>query len=185
MWRELHPKMEVIHVRPVPELVDIELEHVSTNNNTDPIRGVPPLLAARAALAEPVADEPAAGEAGELASLIREAVRAWVAWEEGAVMLNNMTAAQLTRAADMLVQLCSSWFVPTVEQVQQLAPVPVSERLPEPEDCDAEGRCWLFSKVEKEWRLIDAGNPGVPHLKYCFGYWLPANALPLPSEEVK
>ena len=66
---------------------------------------------------------------------------------------------------------------------QQTAPVRVSERLPGPEDCDAEGRCWLYGKVKGDWRLIDPNNSGVPQLKYCFSHWLPANALPLPAPE--
>jgi len=60
-------------------------------------------------------------------------------------------------------------------------PVAVSERLPGEGDCDAEGMCWLFSKVEIEWRLLNVANPGVPHLKYCFSHWLPAHAIPLPQ----
>jgi hypothetical protein len=60
-------------------------------------------------------------------------------------------------------------------------PVPVSERLPGPEDCDSEDRCWLCGKVEGDWRLISVVNPGVPHLKYCFSHWLPHWALPVPA----
>jgi hypothetical protein len=77
------------------------------------------------------------------------------------------------RAATLLQQLSAS--APVV------VPVPVSERLPVEGDCDAEGRCWLFSKVESEWRLLNVANPGVPHLKYCFSHWLPAHAIPLPK----
>lgn len=62
-----------------------------------------------------------------------------------------------------------------------LQPVPVSERLPRLEDCDAEGRCWLCGKVEGDWRLINPSKSGVPQLKYCFSHWLPAHALPQPS----
>ena len=58
-------------------------------------------------------------------------------------------------------------------------PIPVSERLPGPEDCDAAGRCWLCGKVEGDWRLINPEKSGVPQLKYCFSHWLPAYALPL------
>ena len=57
-------------------------------------------------------------------------------------------------------------------------PVAVSERLPGPEDCDEQGRCWMFGCVEGDWRLISATNSGIPKLKYCFSHWLPANALP-------
>ena len=60
-------------------------------------------------------------------------------------------------------------------------PVAVSERLPGPEDCDAEGRCWMFGNIEGDWRLISTINPGIPKLKYCFSHWLPANALPTPE----
>lgn len=68
---------------------------------------------------------------------------------------------------------------------RQTAPVPVSERLPGPEDCDEQGRCWMFGKIEGDWRLVSTINPGVPKLKYCFSHWLPANALPLPAGEVQ
>ena len=60
-------------------------------------------------------------------------------------------------------------------------PVAVSERLPGPEDCDEQGRCWMFGYVEGDWRLISATNSGIPKLKYCFSHWLPANALPTPE----
>jgi hypothetical protein len=70
------------------------------------------------------------------------------------------------------------WGRPAVE------PVPVSERLPGPEDCDAEGRCWMFGKVEGDWRLISTINPGLPRLRYCFSHWLPHHALPVPQQEV-
>jgi hypothetical protein len=63
-----------------------------------------------------------------------------------------------------------------------ITPIPVSERLPGAEDCDAEGRCWMHGKVEGDWRLISAANPGVPHLRYCFSHWLPFHALPLPGQ---
>ena len=62
-----------------------------------------------------------------------------------------------------------------------IKPVPVAERLPGPEDCDAEGRCW--------WWIVD--QPGeLPHWIYCqlevlswtnFTAWLPHHALPVPQ----
>ena len=62
------------------------------------------------------------------------------------------------------------------------APVPVSERLPGPEDCDAEGRCWLGG------RLLGTGTPtwllGYPDWVERFPdvhrFWLPANACQRP-----
>ena len=90
--------------------------------------------------------------------------------------------------------------LPTVEQ---LAPVPVSERLPGPEDCDAEGRCWLLTVEDEypQWRLhsIEGNQPGGATMIWvpvdsspgvmvdCFytSHWLPAHALPLPAGEVQ
>jgi hypothetical protein len=58
------------------------------------------------------------------------------------------------------------------------APVPVSERLPGPEDCLDEGWAWFFSP-RVGWR--QAVLPVSP----AFTHWLPAHALPLPAEEVQ
>ena len=60
-------------------------------------------------------------------------------------------------------------------------PIPLSERLPGPEDCDEQGRCWMCGNVEGDWRLISTINSGIPKLKYCFSHWLPANVLPTPE----
>jgi len=61
-------------------------------------------------------------------------------------------------------------------------PVAVSERLPGPEDCDAEGRCWWFSPADPpgDWYLdVPVPAKAIP----CYGitHWLPANALPAPE----
>ena len=64
-------------------------------------------------------------------------------------------------------------------------PVAVSERLPGPEDCDEQGRCWLggdqLASGSPTWIL---GYPDwasrFPDVHYR---WLPANALPLPAGE--
>jgi hypothetical protein len=70
------------------------------------------------------------------------------------------------------------WGRPAIE------PVPVAERLPGPEDCDDQGRCWMCGKVDGDWRLISIDNPGVPQLKYAFSHWLPHWALPVPQQEL-
>jgi hypothetical protein len=66
-----------------------------------------------------------------------------------------------------------------------ITPIPVSERLPGPEDCDAEGRCWVGSgrftddtdygpvDFNESWELCRCSPDDC-----C---WLPANALPLPE----
>jgi hypothetical protein len=69
------------------------------------------------------------------------------------------------------------WGRPAIE------PVPVSERLPEPEDCDAEGQCWLHQPhpVTPEtpvWRLMPARCASTI---YGTTHWLPHHALPVPA----
>jgi hypothetical protein len=66
-------------------------------------------------------------------------------------------------------------------QPKPQGPVPVTERLPRPQDCDAEGKCW--------WWVVD--EPGAfPHwicapleAQTWAGYsaWLPYHALPVPQ----
>jgi hypothetical protein len=89
-------------------------------------------------------------------------------------------ADRLTRAATLLQQQAAP--VPVV------APVPVSERLPGPEDCDAEGRCWwgepqIEDSYDATWNLCTQDDAE----EWCtWGTkcgWLPANALPLPAPE--
>jgi hypothetical protein len=58
-------------------------------------------------------------------------------------------------------------------------PVPVAERLPGPEDCDAGGRCWAWDWLAEKWCLCDRTSAC-----HGFDYWLPATALPLPAGEV-
>jgi hypothetical protein len=64
-----------------------------------------------------------------------------------------------------------------------ITPVPVSERLPMAEDCDAEGRCWVHqpcaaSPEAPDWMLLRSKYASV---NYGATYWLPFHALPLPS----
>jgi hypothetical protein len=60
-------------------------------------------------------------------------------------------------------------------------PVPVSERLPGPGDCDAEGVCWWWSRDMTGWFLCFAasGDPSE------WTHWLPHYALPVPQQEVE
>jgi hypothetical protein len=69
-------------------------------------------------------------------------------------------------------------------------PVPVSERLPGPEDCDAEGGCWWWHPDHKEddfddgWILL---NPKWADGRHdsddspIYTHWLPHWALPVPA----
>ena len=64
-----------------------------------------------------------------------------------------------------------------------LRPIPCSERLPGPGDCDGEGRCWTLDRGAPEpdpftWVFQRLENAEAPeeHL-----LWLPHDALPLPE----
>jgi hypothetical protein len=59
-----------------------------------------------------------------------------------------------------------------------IGPVSVSERLPGPEDCDAEGCCWWW---EPDCEQPEAWCIGLP--EYCSSstHWLPHWALPVPA----
>ena len=60
-----------------------------------------------------------------------------------------------------------------------IKPVPVCERLPGPEDCDEQGKCWFLRNLvgDPTWSLED------PSSTITFGrtYFLPHWALPVPS----
>jgi hypothetical protein len=109
---------------------------------------------------------PAPMSADTLAAIIREV--------DGA---HRLGAAAL--AVAILAHPGSRWS-PTIE------PVPVAERLPGAEDCDAMGRCWAWGDADprlgwKCWKLFPfryvCAPPDVTH-------WLPHNALPVPGAEV-
>jgi hypothetical protein len=57
-----------------------------------------------------------------------------------------------------------------------IEPVPVSEHLPGPEDCDEEGQCWWWDEDDDMWRL----SRHRPWL-LCWTHWLPHWALPVPA----
>jgi hypothetical protein len=136
---------------------------------------------ARAALAE--ADGPAVPEGREPASVVGEpsddelqalADQFWV--EETAPFEEEHYAfarAVLARWGHQPAPL------PAGEQRHPM-PMPVSERLPGAEDCDAEGRCWFFIDGA-QWALEDRTYGCNRHRSH----WLPAHALPLPAGEVK
>ena len=79
--------------------------------------------------------------------------------------IDDGDAGTLARAA------LARWGRPTPQ------PVAVSERLPVPEDCDEQGRCWWFDDDDEKW-CLDTPYMGARLL--CWTHWLPANALPTP-----
>jgi hypothetical protein len=120
--------------------------------------------AARTTLAQPEPEglPPRVGHILRLAEIIREV--------DGS---HDKGAAALAEA--ILSHPGSRWS-PTTE------PVPVAERLPGAEDCDAEGRCWMFDPCDRGWwsyspALPSDGDPAP------FTHWLPHHALPVPGAE--
>lgn len=63
------------------------------------------------------------------------------------------------------------------------APVPVSERLPGPEDCDEQGRCWWLAPETEQKCAVWCFGPKYPPSMFGATHWLPFNALPLPAPE--
>jgi hypothetical protein len=124
---------------------------------------------ARAALAQPEPQGPTDEEIDDWHGRCADLTRLGEADHYWAFDLAHDEVAGVVRAA------LARWGRPAIE------PVPVAERLPGPEDCDEEGRCWLCGKVEGDWRLLNPANSGVPQLKYCFSHWLPHHALPVPQ----
>jgi len=59
-------------------------------------------------------------------------------------------------------------------------PIPVSERLPGPGDCDAEGRCW-WGVFQGDELLMRAWHLERQTAVWRFACWLPAHALPVPT----
>jgi hypothetical protein len=90
--------------------------------------------------------------------------------------------------AELVIQLRTRQYGPgaldlaadLLERLSPPRPTPVSERLPGPGDCDAEGRCWY-------------GAPDRPGAVACWDleyepatddtHWLPAHALPVPAND--
>jgi hypothetical protein len=66
-------------------------------------------------------------------------------------------------------QALARWGRPAIQ------PVPVTERLPGAEDCDADGFCWFW---DLEWSRWQPGEQD----QSCT-HWLPAHALPIPTSQ--
>jgi hypothetical protein len=99
---------------------------------------------------------------------------AWVCSDAtgGQVKPGIFRVALNTAALEYARAVLARWGRPAIE------PVPVSERLPGPEDCDKEGCCWWWDYGQDSW------SQGMP--EYCINrhtHWLPHYALPVPGVE--
>jgi hypothetical protein len=140
-----------------------ELDHYRQLLTDNRLESHPLSAEARAALSAPE-QEPTEAEVADLAENL-EYQRLPQDTSTGPSFLLEFARAVLTR-----------WGRPAVE------PVAVAEGLPEPEDCDDQGRCW--------WWIVD--QPGeLPYWIYCqlevlswtnFTAWAPHWALPVPPE---
>ena len=84
-------------------------------------------------------------------------------------------------AVDHARAALAKWGRPTPQ------PVAVSERLPGPDDCDKQGRCWLWERdcgyTGLKWALVDRAwsLSQTDEDLSVYTHWLPANALPTPE----
>jgi hypothetical protein len=65
-----------------------------------------------------------------------------------------------------------------------LSPVSLSERLPGPDDVNEYGNCWLWDAYEYQWDWAYVRTKREAEF-YDYTHWLPANALPLPTESTE
>lgn len=150
----------------------------------------------------PTPQPPADGEVGELV----EALKGIAYWRRHGTIggpppapFDIRQADRLDRAADLLERLASPCYVLDADTgaiasleaagpgrfealpvlVPAAQPVAVSERLPGSDDCDEQGRCWVFDDQLglPSWTLIRVQG----EILALDMYWLPANALPLPQ----
>ena len=132
----------------------------------------------RAALAQLAPVAPTDEEIGEWHDQCADLTRLGEVDHYWAFDLRSDEVAGVVRAA------LARWGTPAIQ------PVPVSEWLPGPEDCDAEGGCWWWHPDHKEddfddgWILLnpkwaDGRRDSDDSLIYT--HWLPHWALPVPT----
>jgi hypothetical protein len=103
------------------------------------------------------------GEAGELVEDLRECADSCTLAEK------HGWARVMRRAAELLTRYTRP----------NIKPVPVAERLPGPEDCNARGWCWYWHPGEECWEMV----PVVTGTLDEWTHWLPHHALPVPGAE--
>jgi hypothetical protein len=80
--------------------------------------------------------------------------------------------------SELLLAAITRYGRPTIQ------PVSVAERLPVPEDCDAEGRCWLFHvgiDCIGDWHQRAPYPKAISYQFFRITHWLPHHALPTPT----
>lgn len=154
---------------------------------------------ARAALAEPEPSVPTDAETEPVIKPIQPPGRIGMTWQQTIQGLRDVLADESKDAVQMVWQrtrICDAVDLmeanraalaepePLLEHLMP-QPVPVSERLPVPGDCDEKGRCWWWypevpGKTYGYWAHEDDAVPERA-LNEQPTHWLPADALPQPS----
>ena len=144
-----------------------EVEHYDLCNMTaEQMRRAADLLER---LSQPEPNVPTDEHITSIAKAVQECARAWA---PNARLLGNVRAEDID---DLCNAVLTRWGRPAIK------PIPVSERLPGPEDCDAEGRCWYWDPEEENehWDFMPrCSGPTV-----AWTHWLPHWALPMPGQE--
>jgi hypothetical protein len=143
------------------------------------------IIRARAALAEPEPEGPTDEEIMELMPQqmrddLAAAARALSGFDPDNIKAASVFRIILNRhAVDHALAVLARWGNHPESPDSSTQPIPVSERLPGPEDCNSKGECWWLHPGDEDcgafWTLFDG--------RYRVGYthWLPAHALPQPS----
>jgi hypothetical protein len=140
-----------------------ELEHASAWDYQQALKDQ-----ARAALAQPEPQVP--GPTDEELLGIEDLQTDWNAQADAFNSWDELGIDEIVWWAQR--QALARWGRPAIE------PVPASERLPGPEDCDPSFQCWWFTPSEEKWIFwpIKWAGPECSH-------WLPYWALPVPKSE--
>jgi hypothetical protein len=120
-------------------------------------------------------EPPADGEVATIAARLKELAHAVT--EERWCEFSMRVPAQPLRDADLVLTRAAD----LLSRLSPPQPIPVSERLPGPEDCDAAGMCWWWCFPAERW--LRCGIPKPDPTSQIHTHWLPAHALPLPSKE--
>lgn len=127
------------------------------------------LVRARAALAEP---EPEGPTDEDLLHVAARAIEPYEKYGIGIGEYEPETGCAIEASGSELIAFARAVLARWGRPAPQ--PVPVSKRLPGPEDCDAEGECYWFDPEGSGAWYQDTYQGNYTH-------WLPAHALPLPS----
>ena len=136
------------------------------------------ITCARALLAQPVAEGPTDEEVMELMPQqmrddLARAARAMIGFDSPKVV--GACRIILNRhAVDHARAVLAKWGTPTPQ------PVPVSERLPGPDDVNEDGNCWMWDRESCFWDWTYIRTRTRAEM-YTYTHWLPANALPTPE----